>query len=201
MDIDFTEFKFNPLIEYVKNTLDFKDNFKRASFFRLSNTNRNEDVSCIYDTMVHDIDLAYHLFTNLDLLLNVKIIDAEAEGDYIYYACVKCTFKNVIIYFNANKRSAETERLISIKEDNFHIINLKENKIYKNHLLIAEDNYNNPSKDQLTKQLDCFVAACNDKLYWNGTTFSENSKVIELADFIEKETKIYLKNNESKSLM
>jgi predicted dehydrogenase len=193
--------KFNPLIEYVKNTLDFKDNFKRASFFRLSNTNRNEDVSCIYDTMVHDIDLAYHLFTNLDLLLNVKIIDAEAEGDYIYYACVKCTFKNVIIYFNANKRSAETERLISIKEDNFHIINLKENKIYKNHLLIAEDNYNNPSKDQLTKQLDCFVAACNDKLYWNGTTFSENSKVIELADFIEKETKIYLKNNESKSLM
>lgn len=194
--------KFNPLIEYLKKTLYHKDKFIAAAFYRLSQTNRNEDVSCIYDTMVHDIDLAYHLFPNLDLLLNVEIKDVKSAGNYIYCVNVKCTFKNGVINFLSNKKTAISERSISISADDYYTIDLKEKKIYKNNTsLISEDNYNDPSKDQLTKQLDCFVAACNDKIYWNGTTFNENSKVIELADLIEKEAKIYLKNNESKSLI
>jgi predicted dehydrogenase len=186
--------KFNPLIQYLKKTLDFKDNFVRATFSRLSHTNRNEDVSCIYDTMVHDIDLAYHLFPTLDLLLNVEIKDVKEAGDYIYCVSAKCTFKNGVINFVADKRNSYVERSILISENEFYDVNLKENKIYKNNYLVPEDVYNNPSKDQLTKQLDCFIDACTDKIYWNGTTFNENGKVIELADFIEKEAKIYLKN-------
>jgi predicted dehydrogenase len=186
--------KFNPIVEYLKKKLNHKDKFIQAAFYRLSQTNRNEDVSCIYDTMVHDIDLAYHLFPRLDLLLKVEIKDVKVAGDYIYSVNVKCTFKNGIINFSADKRSAISERSIFIYEDEYYTIDLKENKICKNTLLIPENNYNNPSKDQLTKQLDCFIAACSNKLYWNGTTFNENGKVIELADYIEKEAKIYLKN-------
>lgn len=193
--------KFNPLIEYLKKTLDFKDDFIRASFFRLSHTNRNEDVSCIYDTMVHDIDLAYHLFPNLDLLLNVEIKDVQVAGDYIYSVSAKCTFKNGVIKFIADKRNSYIERSILLSADKFYHVDLKENKIYKSNLLVPEDNYNNPSKDQLTKQLDCFINACSNKLYWNGTTFNENGKVIELADYIEKEAKIYLKNIALNSLL
>lgn len=193
--------KFNPLIEYMKKTLDFKDDFIRASFFRLSHTNRNEDVSCIYDTMVHDIDLAYHLFPNLDLLLNVEIKDVQVAGDYIYSVSVKCIFKNGVIKFIADKRNSYAERSILLSADEFYHVDLKENKIYKSNLLVPEVNYNNSSKDQLTKQLDCFIAACSNKLYWNGTTFNENGKVIELADYIEKEAKIYLKNIALNSLL
>jgi predicted dehydrogenase len=194
--------KFNPLIAYTKKYLNFKnDEFIRASFFRLSNTSRNEDVSCIYDTMVHDIDLAYHLFPNLDLLLKVEIKDVVADGDYIYSAKVYCTFKNWVIKFIADKRNDNNERAIFINEDTLWFVDLKEKKIFKNNLLMPESEYANSSKDQLTQQLDCFVAACSNKLYWNGTTFNENSKVIELADLIEKEAKIYLKNKESKSLI
>jgi hypothetical protein len=194
--------KFNPLIAYTKKYLNFKnDEFITASFFRLSSTNRNEDASCIYDTMVHDIDLAYHLFPNLDLLLKVEIKDVLTEGDYIYSVKVYCTFKNGRIIFIANKRIDNSERAIFINEDTLWFVDLKEKKIFKNNLLVPESEYANFSKDQITQQLDCFVAACNNKLYWNGTTFNENSKVIELADLIEKEAKIYLKNNELKSLL
>lgn len=193
--------KFNPLIEYLKKTLVLKEKFIKSTFCRLSQTNRNEDVSCIYDTMVHDIDLAYHLFPNLDLLLNVEIKDVKAEEDYIYCVSVNCIFKNATITFIANKRTVISERSIFITTDECYSVDLKENKIYKNILLIPKNNYNDSSKDQLTKQLDCFVAACNDELYWNGTTFSENSKVIELADLIEKEAKIYLKNIALKSTL
>lgn len=186
--------KFNPLINYVKKSLKFKnDDFIMATFSRLSNTNRNEDVSCIYDTMVHDIDLVYHLFPTLDLFLSVEIKDVLTEGDYIYSAHVKCTFKNGIITFIADKRNAYTERKILISEDEFYDVDLKEKKIFKNNLLVPENEYLN-SKDQLTQQLECFVAACNNQLYWNGTTFNENRKVIEFADYIEKEAINYLKN-------
>jgi predicted dehydrogenase len=184
--------KFNPIVKYVKNSVPIADKFLIATFSRQSNNRRNEDVSVIYDTMVHDIDLAYHLFPNIGKLESFKFFDVKSELQYIYAVKVKCYFENGNITFNADKRNLYQERTINFTNNGFYDMDLKDVKLYKNNYLQPLDLL--ITKDQLTEQLDCFIDACKNKVFTKGTTFTENKRVIELASYLEDKAQNYLIN-------
>ena len=185
--------RFNPAVESFKK-LHIDDKNMYAKFYRFSNTKRNEDVSCIYDTMVHDIDLALYLFPNLGELKRTYIKNIKENEDYTYAVNCGCVFENGTIFFKVNKRSENTKREL------FYTNGLNDYRFFldeKNYTHNNKFNICEPSeKDQLTKQLDAFLDACNGKEN-KGVSFIENKKVIEIANSIEVEIEICYKFLES----
>lgn len=185
--------RFNPAVESFKK-LHIDDKNMYAKFYRFSNTKRNEDVSCIYDTMVHDIDLALYLFPNLGELKRTYIKNIKENDDYTYAVNCGCVFEYGTIFFKVNKRNEQQKREL------FYTDGLNDYRFF-----LDDKNYSHNGafnscdlgeKDQLTKQLDAFLDAIKGKEN-KGVSFEQNKKVIEIANSIEIEIENYYKFLES----
>jgi predicted dehydrogenase len=187
--------RFNPCVKTFKNLN--VDNSKKvyAKFYRHSNTTRNEDVSCVFDTMIHDIDLALYMF-NLGEFRRVYIKKIKESEGYIYSVNCICIFDNGTISFSADKRGKFPKR------EFFYTNGLNDYRFFLSELNYTHNNEFNtcePSeKDQLTQQLDAFIDACNSKEN-RGVTLEQNKKAIDIANEIELEIENYLSLIESEN--
>jgi len=186
--------RFNPAVESFKKLPIDKSKSVYSKFYRFSNTNRNEDVSCLWDTMIHDIDLALYLFPNLGELKRTYIKNIKENNDYVYGLNCGCVFEQGTIFFKVNKRSEQRKR------EFFYTDGLNDYRFF-----LDDKNYSHNGvfnqcelgeKDQLTKQLDAFLDACNGKEN-KGVSFEQNKKVIEIAHNIETEIENYYRFIES----
>lgn len=180
--------RFNPVVNELKSKIRFGGSKWPCTFIRKSNTRRNEDVSCIMDTMIHDIDLANYLFPNAGLPESVFVssVGKEPSTNYIYSARIVLKFSNFKWVFDCDKRNQyETIRTVSYQTTT---------RIFETNL-IKQTIDNSPvspaKKDPLTTQLDCFLGSIdghdNDL-----PTLATSSKTMYIAGLIEEAVKKFI---------
>lgn len=153
--------RFNPIVNSFKEINENGTSF--IKFVRKSNSERNRDVSCVFDIAIHDTDLLFYFFPYLDTEFEIKIINCSVnKSGYLESSYVEVYFNN--FNFTADFSTSKNSRHISrnIVSEN-GICDLKNNYLLSSkkdeNIIKVVDNYNDSisKKDNLTIQLEAFI--------------------------------------------
>ncbi len=176
--------RFNPVIIELKPILKQSGSHFPATFVRKSMSDNNKDVSCIMDTMIHDIDLACYLFPNAGVPEAAFVKSFTVDGYHVSFVHVVVRFKTFTWEFTTDKNwDGPRIRTIHYRTTTREIeVDLIEKTIGGNRLM------GHYPKDPLTLQLDAFI----DSMYGkpnNGVSLSKAFKTMYIAGMIESEIK------------
>ena len=187
VNIGFTE-RFNPTVLALKPMI--KEDLPEIMtyFTRKSFTKRNCDVSCVVDTMIHDIDLAMFLFPNIGLPTNVSIKEVKHIG-VTSIATALVEFKGHSILFDCSKEYAPVEPFSkAVRSINSYSGSRKVFEANLLHQSINQQFIPQPDRDSLSLQLDAFLEAISSRKH-SGVSLEQAGPAMHIAGLIDN--KIY----------
>lgn len=189
--------RFNPIIQQLigrASDMRYPYNLK---FVRKSNNKRNTDVSAIFDTMIHDIDLFMFLFRNTGTLHNIVVKDVAVDENLQISKCTAyIKFAKCNVCFQVDKSyQKEPKRVLYVgnMDESFKCC-FKTSTI--SFLSGSSTNITN-SLDPLTRQLNAFLdrlMSIDSSRYSCSINSSQALQSITLADKIEREALKFLEN-------
>lgn len=187
VNIGLTE-RFNPTVLALKPMI--KDDLPEMTtyFTRKSATRRNCDVSCVVDTMIHDIDIATFLFPNLGLPTSVSIKELNHVGVATMVTALVEYKGGHIIIFDCSKEYTPPKDQFSKALRSINSYS-GSSKVFEANLLNQSINQQfipQSDTDSLSLQLDAFLAAISGQVT-NGVSLERAEKAMYIAGLIEKE--------------